>query len=205
MTRVSKYYRKLGEPELYSAIHFHDGDHHRIKRLLITLLNRADLRPMIEIFTLSHKEADGPVQRPDENELLRLPQDIESQDLYTVFMSHAQDIQITITNIARRTKAPAASDEVAFACVRAVPAFRRRTGAHPLPLTATDSPRHHHVTNTPIDHDTRQYQGPRLLIQRARHRRSCIRQSADFPHAQRRASLSLRSTSHCRLTRARHQ
>jgi hypothetical protein len=40
MTRVSKYYRKLGDPHLYSTIHLRGDVYNRVKRLLITLLGQ---------------------------------------------------------------------------------------------------------------------------------------------------------------------
>jgi hypothetical protein len=61
MVRVSKYYRKLGEPIFYRNVGFYAYESRRVKQLLMTLLRRKDLRCAVRRFVLYHDR-----QRPTE-------------------------------------------------------------------------------------------------------------------------------------------
>jgi hypothetical protein len=55
VTRVSKYYRKIGEPILYATIYLWEHEDYRIKQLLLTLLHRHDLRGAMRTFRLYNR------------------------------------------------------------------------------------------------------------------------------------------------------
>jgi hypothetical protein len=55
VTRVSKYYRKIGEPILYATIYLWEHEDYRIKQLLLTLLHRHDLCGAMRTFRLYNR------------------------------------------------------------------------------------------------------------------------------------------------------
>jgi hypothetical protein len=55
LSLASKYYRRVTEHLLYSVLRFFNNENDRIKRLLLTLVSREDLRHSIMSFELLHK------------------------------------------------------------------------------------------------------------------------------------------------------
>jgi hypothetical protein len=96
VSRVSKYYRKLAEPLLYHDIQLHTHEHDRIKRLLITLVNRKDLCQRIRRFNVRC----GPKMA------VLNPLESADEDLYNKLMSNASKINEAICEMAAQGSFP---------------------------------------------------------------------------------------------------
>jgi hypothetical protein len=55
-SQTSKYYRSICEPILYEAVTFWSDEHNRVKRLLLTLLARSELRRLIKHVDLKYRD-----------------------------------------------------------------------------------------------------------------------------------------------------
>jgi hypothetical protein len=56
LSRVSKYYRDVAEPLLYERVQLWGHDDHRVRQLLLTLLQRKDLRHLVKEFCCGYEE-----------------------------------------------------------------------------------------------------------------------------------------------------
>jgi hypothetical protein len=93
MVRVSKYYRKLGEPIFYHNIGFYAYQSRRVKQLLMTLLRRKDLRCAVRRFVLCH-DRQRPTEKPPQDliEMNLLPHPVNLR-LCERIWAHTTDIQ----------------------------------------------------------------------------------------------------------------
>jgi hypothetical protein len=101
VTRVSKYYRNIGQPLLYQRVTLYHDEADRIKLLLMTLLGRKDLRKHLHHLRILHCDTPqgGVIAR--DNEFVNLPYDHTQGDVfYERLASHLTNIKTTIDEIA---------------------------------------------------------------------------------------------------------
>jgi hypothetical protein len=100
LSRVSKYYRNTAESVLYKNIEFRTCDHNRVKRLLLTLLHRPDLRPLIHRFRVHHDPNLAGLEEPHVSNQIILPEDLEDAGLYQTLMVDAPLVNAAVSDLA---------------------------------------------------------------------------------------------------------
>jgi hypothetical protein len=90
LSRVSKYYRDVAEPLLYERVQLWGHDDHRVRQLLLTLLQRKDLRHLVKEFCLWHSRS-API--PLLPRLDKVPISPDGYHLNELFWSHITEIK----------------------------------------------------------------------------------------------------------------
>tara|TARA_R110002003_G_scaffold235_20_gene17088 strand:+ start:1685 stop:3289 length:1605 start_codon:yes stop_codon:yes gene_type:complete len=102
MTMVSKYYRRIGEPLLYERVCLWTDEDDRIKHLLLTLLQRDDLRPFVKQFRLRQQVGVSPEPLPQLTDRIRYRGDPDGAQLSESIWAQAPTIRNLLADLSSR-------------------------------------------------------------------------------------------------------
>jgi hypothetical protein len=102
MTMVSKYYRRIEEPLLYERISLWTDEDDRIKHLLLTLLQRVDLRPFVKQFRLRQEEGVSPEPLPQLTDRISYRSDPDGAELSESIWAQTPTIRNLLADLSPR-------------------------------------------------------------------------------------------------------